>query len=113
MAHTSRPTVSVCLCVSLVSLVGETWQQGSTVSLPPSTFLQTVQTRGAAIIKARKLSSAMSAANAVCDHMRDWWFGTPEVGPGGGDEAEGAGGTWATVRSSCLHVICMYLCEVS
>ncbi|XP_013384986.1 malate dehydrogenase, cytoplasmic [Lingula anatina] len=41
-------------------------------------FIKTVQTRGAAVIKARKLSSAMSAANAICDHMRDWWHGTPE-----------------------------------
>lgn len=39
-------------------------------------FLKTVQTRGAAVIKARKLSSAMSAAKATADHMRDWWFGT-------------------------------------
>ena len=31
------------------------------------------------MIKARKLSSAMSAAKAICDHVRDWWFGTPEV----------------------------------
>lgn len=41
-------------------------------------FIKTVQKRGAAIIAARKLSSAMSAANAICDHMRNWWFGTPE-----------------------------------
>jgi len=41
-------------------------------------FLKTVQTRGAAVIKARKLSSAMSAAKAACDHIRDWWFGTKE-----------------------------------
>ncbi|EDO41218.1 predicted protein [Nematostella vectensis] len=41
-------------------------------------FISTVQKRGAAIIKARKLSSAMSAAKAICDHMRDWWFGTRE-----------------------------------
>lgn len=40
---------------------------------------QTVQQRGAAVIKARKLSSAMSAAKAICDHMRDIWFGTKEV----------------------------------
>lgn len=39
-------------------------------------FITTVQKRGAAIIKARKLSSAMSAAKAICDHMRDWWSGT-------------------------------------
>lgn len=41
-------------------------------------FVKTVQKRGAAIIAARKLSSAMSAAKAICDHMRDWWHGTPE-----------------------------------
>lgn len=41
-------------------------------------FIKTVQTRGAAVIKARKLSSAMSAAKAICDHVRDWWKGTPE-----------------------------------
>lgn len=41
-------------------------------------FITTVQKRGAAVIAARKLSSAMSAANAACDHMRDWWFGTKE-----------------------------------
>jgi len=41
-------------------------------------FVKTVQTRGAAVIKARKLSSAMSAAKAICDHVRNWWFGTEE-----------------------------------
>jgi len=40
-------------------------------------FIKVVQTRGAAVIKARKLSSAMSAAKAACDHMRDWFAGTP------------------------------------
>ncbi|KAL4238689.1 malate dehydrogenase [Mactra antiquata] len=43
-------------------------------------FVSTVQKRGAAIIAARKLSSAMSAAKAACDHIRDWWNGTQEVG---------------------------------
>jgi len=41
------------------------------------TFIPTVQKRGAAVIAARKLSSAMSAAKAACDHMKDWWNGTP------------------------------------
>ncbi|XP_060086637.1 malate dehydrogenase, cytoplasmic [Heteronotia binoei] len=41
-------------------------------------FIATVQQRGAAVIKARKLSSAMSAAKAICDHVRDIWFGTQE-----------------------------------
>ena len=41
-------------------------------------FIPTVQKRGAAIIEARGLSSAASAANAAIDHMRDWVAGTPE-----------------------------------
>lgn len=41
-------------------------------------FLTTVQNRGAAIIQARKLSSAMSAAKAITDHMHDWWLGTAQ-----------------------------------
>ena len=32
-----------------------------------------VQKRGAAVIAARKLSSAMSAAKAASDHMKDWF----------------------------------------
>jgi malate dehydrogenase len=39
-------------------------------------FIPTVQQRGAAIIKARGLSSAASAANAAIDHVRDWVVGT-------------------------------------
>ncbi|XXG75841.1 hypothetical protein AAC387_Pa08g0326 [Persea americana] len=41
-------------------------------------FIITVQQRGAAIIKARKLSSALSAASAACDHIHDWVLGTPK-----------------------------------
>ena len=41
-------------------------------------FISTVQKRGAAIIEARKLSSAMSAAKAAVDHVHDWWNGTRE-----------------------------------
>jgi malate dehydrogenase len=41
-------------------------------------FLPTVGKRGAAIIEARGLSSAASAANAAIDHMRSWALGTPE-----------------------------------
>ncbi|HMC14109.1 MAG TPA: malate dehydrogenase [Albitalea sp.] len=40
------------------------------------TFLPTVGKRGAAIIAARGVSSAASAANAAIDHMRDWVLGT-------------------------------------
>jgi malate dehydrogenase len=40
------------------------------------TFLPTVGKRGAAIIEARGVSSAASAANAAIDHMHDWALGT-------------------------------------
>jgi len=41
-------------------------------------FVSTIQTRGAAVIAARKASSAASAAKAIVDHMRDWVLGTSE-----------------------------------
>jgi malate dehydrogenase len=47
----------------------QSWLEGS--------FIPTVQKRGAAIIEARGLSSAASAANAAIDHMRSWVLGTP------------------------------------
>jgi malate dehydrogenase len=47
------------------------------------TFLPTVGKRGGAIIEARGLSSAASAANAAIDHMHDWHLGT--------------GGKWTTM----------------
>ncbi len=50
------------------SLVDQTWVE--------SEFIPLVQQRGAAIIKARGLSSAASAANAAIEHMRDWALGT-------------------------------------
>ncbi|MEP7063984.1 MAG: malate dehydrogenase [Betaproteobacteria bacterium] len=46
-------------------------------------FLPTVGKRGAAIIEARGLSSAASAANAAIDHVRDW--------------LTGSGGRWVTM----------------
>ena len=49
-------------------LVDQEWVEGE--------FITTVQQRGAAIIKARGLSSAASAANAAVEHMRDWVAGT-------------------------------------
>lgn len=42
------------------------------------TFIPTVQQRGAAIIEARGLSSAASAASAAVDHVHDWMLGTDE-----------------------------------
>ena len=41
-----------------------------------SEFLSLVQKRGSAIIDVCGKSSSHSAANAICDHMHDWWFGT-------------------------------------
>ena len=41
-------------------------------------FIPTVAQRGAAVIKARGLSSAASAANAAISHIRSWHLGTPE-----------------------------------
>jgi malate dehydrogenase len=43
------------------------------------TFIPTVQQRGAAIIEARGLSSAASAANAAIDHMHDWCLGSAKA----------------------------------
>jgi malate dehydrogenase len=40
-------------------------------------YIPAVQQRGAAIIKARGLSSAASAASSALDHMRTWVQGTP------------------------------------
>ncbi|HEY2911404.1 MAG TPA: malate dehydrogenase [Gemmataceae bacterium] len=42
-----------------------------------STFVPQCQSRGAAVIKARGLSSAMSAANGAIDHVKTWLRGTP------------------------------------
>jgi len=47
----------------------EAWLKGA--------FVQTVQKRGAAVIAARGLSSAASAANALIDHVRDLRAKTP------------------------------------
>ena len=39
-------------------------------------FVSKVQKRGAEIISVMGKSSAASAANAACDHVHDWWYGT-------------------------------------
>ena len=55
--------------MSVKALIGdENWNR--------TVFLPTVGKRGAAIIEARGLSSAASAANAAIDHVRDWALGT-------------------------------------
>jgi len=53
------------------------WDQIRDQEWLEKTFIPTVQKRGAAIIEARGLSSAASAANAAIDHVRDWVLGTP------------------------------------
>jgi malate dehydrogenase len=50
------------------SLVSQEWVEKD--------FIPVVQQRGAAIIKARGLSSAASAASAAVDHMHDWALGS-------------------------------------
>jgi malate dehydrogenase len=52
------------------------WPQINDQAWLENTFIPTIQKRGAAIIEARGLSSAASAANAAMDHMRDWVKGT-------------------------------------
>ena len=54
---------------SVADMVDEAWLVDD--------FIPTVQQRGAAIIKARGLSSAASAASAAIDHVRDWALGSP------------------------------------
>jgi malate dehydrogenase len=55
---------------SVASQVDEQWIA--------DTFIPAVQQRGAAIIEARGLSSAASAANAAIDHVHTWVHGTDE-----------------------------------
>jgi len=52
------------------------WPQINDQAWLESTFIPTVQKRGAAIIEARGLSSAASAANAAIDHVHDWVLGS-------------------------------------
>jgi malate dehydrogenase len=69
---TQYPDLSHCLVGGkpAKSLVNQAWIEQS--------FIPTVQQRGAAVIKARGVSSAASAASAALDHMRTWFQGTVE-----------------------------------
>ncbi|XP_018783435.1 PREDICTED: malate dehydrogenase, cytoplasmic [Bactrocera latifrons] len=63
----------------IVEINGSTkrvWDAVNDAAFLQGNFVETVQKRGAAVIAARKMSSAMSAAKAACDHMHDWWHGT-------------------------------------
>jgi len=55
-------------CTVYDAINDESWLQGE--------FISIVQKRGGAVIAARKLSSAMSAAKAACDHMKSIFCGT-------------------------------------
>lgn len=70
-SKTQYPDISHSTCGTrpTPSTVSKEWVRGD--------FLNTVQNRGAAIIQARGLSSAASAANAAVEHVRDWILGTP------------------------------------
>jgi malate dehydrogenase len=64
-------------------------------------FIPTVQQRGAAVIKARGLSSAASAANAAVDHIRSWTLGTaPDDWVSMGILSDGSYGTPEGIISS-------------
>jgi len=69
-SSTQYPDISHCTVGGkpAKSLVDQAWIEKD--------FIPTVQQRGAAVIKARGLSSAASAANAAIDHVRDWALGT-------------------------------------
>jgi malate dehydrogenase len=69
-SSTQYPDISHCTVKGQParSLVDQNWIEND--------FIPTVQQRGAAIIKARGLSSAASAASAAVDHMRNWALGS-------------------------------------
>jgi malate dehydrogenase len=69
-SSTQYPDISHCTVGGkpAKSLVDQAWVEKD--------FIPTVQQRGAAVIKARGLSSAASAASAAIDHVRDWVLGS-------------------------------------
>lgn len=67
-------------------------------------FIETVQKRGGEILKARNNSSVFSAANAVKDHLRDWYKGTEKY-VSMGVVSDGSYGVPAGLWSS-MPVIC-------
>jgi malate dehydrogenase len=69
---TQYPDITNC------TVAGQTVSDAADSAWLDNEFIPVVQQRGAAIIKARGLSSAASAASAAIDHMRDWALDTPE-----------------------------------
>merc|ERR1712117_2079 len=68
-SSTQFPDASQATCNGSQVTVDQSWLE--------TEFVPTVQKRGAAVIAARKLSSAMSAARAASDHMKSWFSSTP------------------------------------
>ncbi|TDJ44387.1 MAG: malate dehydrogenase [Gammaproteobacteria bacterium] len=69
---TQYPDISNC------TIAGQAASNTADSAWLENEFIPVVQQRGAAIIKARGLSSAASAASAAIDHMHDWALGTPD-----------------------------------
>jgi len=71
-SSTQYPDISQCTVKNqaATALVDPVWYR--------DTFIPDVQQRGAAIIKARGVSSAASAASSAIDHMHDWALGTAD-----------------------------------
>ena len=69
---TQYPDITNC------TVAGQTVSDAADNAWLDNEFIPVVQQRGAAIIKARGLSSAASAASAAIDHMRDWALDTPD-----------------------------------
>lgn len=68
---TQYPDISKC------TVAGQAAADAADSAWLDNEFIPVVQQRGAAIIKARGLSSAASAASAAIDHVHDWALGTP------------------------------------
>jgi len=68
---TQYPDISKC------TVAGQAAADAADSAWLENEFIPVVQQRGAAIIKARGLSSAASAASAAIDHVHDWALGTP------------------------------------
>jgi malate dehydrogenase len=69
---TQYPDISNC------TIAGQAASNTADSAWLENEFIPVVQQRGAAIIKARGLSSAASAASAAIDHVHDWALGTPD-----------------------------------
>lgn len=55
----------------IAELVDQEWLQ--------TTYISKVQKRGGEVLEVRGGSSVFSAANAVIDHLRDWYQGTDKI----------------------------------